>query len=156
MRNYFEHYAAVEALYEKFTAPVCQRFDLTSMEFTVLMFLANNPKFDTAAQIVRYRHLTKSHVSITIHSLQNSGLLQGHNDPSDRRIFRLSVTQAAAPIIRAGREIQQAFSRCLFADFSPEEQRQVQNFIRRVDANVIHAEEELENSHESGVNSIGQ
>ena len=142
MRNFFEHYASIEALYSKTVAPVCQRYDLTHMEFTVLMFLANNPKFDTAAQIVRFRRLTKSHVSITIHSLENSGLLKGRNDEADRRIYRLSVTDAAAPIISAGRAVQEEFSNRLFAGFSEEERQQVRDFMSRVDANASMAEDE--------------
>ena len=35
--------------------PVCKKYGLTQMEFNILLFLANNPECDTAAQIIRKR-----------------------------------------------------------------------------------------------------
>ena len=43
MKNYFAHCVDVEELYENMVSPVCEKYELTYMEFTVLMFLANNP-----------------------------------------------------------------------------------------------------------------
>ena len=77
MKNYFAHCVDVEELYENMVSPVCEKYELTYMEFTVLMFLTNNPQYDTATQIVKYHHLAKSHVSISIRSLQERGLILG-------------------------------------------------------------------------------
>ena len=52
LRNMFEHYAAGEKLYTSTVAPVCEAHELTYMEFTILLFLANNPQFDTASHVV--------------------------------------------------------------------------------------------------------
>ena len=65
----FDHITDGQNLYERTVMPVCRKFGLTYMEFTVLMFLQNNPQYDTAAQIVKIRRLTKSHVSVTLKSL---------------------------------------------------------------------------------------
>ena len=72
-----DHYASGEYLYDRMCAPLCQKHGLTHMEFVVLMFLANNPGFDTAAQIVKYRRLTKSHVSLAVRSLLERRFLIG-------------------------------------------------------------------------------
>ena len=64
-----DHYASGEYLYDRLCAPVCQEHGLTHMEFVVLMFLANYPGYDTAAQIVRYSRLTKSLVSLAVRAL---------------------------------------------------------------------------------------
>ena len=48
VKNYFAHCVDVEELYENMVSPVCEKYELTYMEFTVLMFLANNPQYDTA------------------------------------------------------------------------------------------------------------
>ena len=66
----FEHIFMGQNLYERTVMPVCRAFGLTYMEFTVLMFLVNNPQYDTAAQIVKIRRLAKSHVSISVKGLQ--------------------------------------------------------------------------------------
>ena len=52
-------------LYQDTVLPVCKKYGLTYMEFGVLMFLYNNPQYNTAAQIVSMRHIPKSHVSIS-------------------------------------------------------------------------------------------
>lgn len=140
MRNLFEHYASVEALYSKMMAPVCRACDLTYMELTVLLFLANHPRYDTAAQIVKYRHLTKSHASITIHSLENSGLLRSEHDPADRRVCHLRITPAAAPIIEKGHAAQQAFCQQLLAGLNSEEIDLFLSFLHRIDSNLEQAE----------------
>ena len=60
-------------LYQDTVLPVCKKYGLTYMEFGVLMFLYNNPQYNTAAQIVSVRHIPKSHVSISVKSLMGKG-----------------------------------------------------------------------------------
>jgi len=136
MENIFQHYAAGERLYTMTVAPVCEKYGLTYMEFTVLMFLANNPQFDTAAEIVKYRHLTKSHVSMSVRSLQERGLIQGEYREPNRRTIHLSVLEAAAPIVLDGREAQRAFGDVLFSGFSKQESARFTEFMDRIDKNI--------------------
>ena len=131
-----DHYASGEYLYEQMTAPVCQTYELTRMEFTVLMFLANNPKFDTAAQIVRYRRLTKSHVSLAVRSLLGRRLLIGEDGIEDRRTIHLSLTEDAMEIVEAGREVQRKFYDTVFSGFTQEEMEQIGKIIVRIDQNI--------------------
>jgi len=136
MENIFQHYAAGERLYTMTVAPVCEKYGLTYMEFTVLMFLANNPQFDTAAEIVKYRHLTKSHVSMSVRSLQERGLIKGEYREPNRRTIHLSVLEAAAPIVLDGREAQRAFGDVLFSGFSKQESARFTEFMDRIDKNI--------------------
>ena len=46
-----------------------QKYALTFMKFNMLLFLANNPAYTTAAQIVERRRLTKSHAFLSVRSL---------------------------------------------------------------------------------------
>ena len=136
MINIFEHYTSGEKLYEKMIAPVCEKHHLTNMEFTILMFLANNPQFDTAAEIVKYRHLTKSHVSISIRGLLERDLLHGGYLGNNRRSIHLTLTDRTAGIIEDGHDAQQQFRNALFAGFSQEELSLLNQFIERVDRNM--------------------
>ena len=86
-------------LYQDTVLPVCKKYGLTYMEFGVLMFLYNNPQYNTAAQIVSMRHIPKSHVSISVKSLMEKGLLRGEKC-KDKRAVRLSVTEFAEEIAR--------------------------------------------------------
>lgn len=136
MENIFFHYAATESLYTTTVNPVCEKYGLTYMEFTVLMFLANNPRFDTATDIVKYRRLSKSHVSMSVRSLVEKGLLQGEHAKSDRRTIHLSVLEAAMPIVTDGREAQQNFGNILFSGFSESEYNELISFMLRIDENI--------------------
>ncbi len=44
---------------------------LTHMEYDILMFLHNNPQHNTAAEIVKVRKSTKSHVSSSLKNLES-------------------------------------------------------------------------------------
>ena len=131
-----DHYASGEYLYEQMTASVCQQYELTRMEFTVLVFLANNPRFDTAAQIVKYRRLTKSHVSLAVRALLERRLLVGVDGVEDRRTIHLSLTDDAQEIVEAGREKQKEFYSAVFAGFTKEEMETIGGFINRIDHNI--------------------
>ncbi len=134
--NVFGQYEAREKLYTITTARLCKKYGLTHMEFTVLMFLANHPQFDTAVQIVKYRHLTKSHVSISVRGLQEKGLLKGEYCEPDHRTVHLKVLDAAKPVIDEGRAAQEAFVAMQFQGFSKEEFDLFVRFIKRINTNV--------------------
>lgn len=134
--NYFAHCIDVEELYKNEVAAVCEKYGLTYMEFTVLMFLANNPQHDTATQIVRYRHLAKSHVSISIRSLQERGLILGEHKGGNHRTIHLSVADKAKDIIADGRAAQSKFCEIIFAGFSKEEVEMLQQFTEQVNRNI--------------------
>ncbi|MDO4741166.1 MAG: MarR family transcriptional regulator [Eubacteriales bacterium] len=137
MESIFRHYAANESLYTETVAPVCEKHGLTFMEFTVLLFLANNPMFDTASEIVKYRHLTKSHVSLSVRSLQEKGLLRGEYHEPNRRTVHLTVLEAAEEVIREGRAAQQAYGDILFAGFTDAERELFVGFLEKIDGNVV-------------------
>ena len=117
-------------------SPVYEKYKLTYMEFTVLMFLANNPQYNTATQIVRYRHLAKSHVSISIRSLQERGLILGEHKGGNHRTIHLSVSDKARDIIAVGRAAQNKFCEIVFAGFSKEEMEKLQQFTEQVNRNI--------------------
>jgi len=144
MESLFRHYAANESLYTATVSPVCEKYGLTYMEFTVLMFLANNPQFDTASDIVRYRHLTKSHVSMSVHSLQDKGLLKGEHHEPNRRTVHLTVLEAAKPIVSDGRSAQKNYGNILFAGFTEAEYELFVSYMKRIDSNIT---ERLASAH---------
>lgn len=133
-----DHYASGEYLYSKMMNPVCDEFGLTHMELTVLMFLANNPCYDTAAIIVKLRRLTKSHVSISIRSLQQQGLLTGEYRDDDHRTIHLMLTKKADPIIHSGRIAQDKFYEALLSGFTEDEKQYLIGFAARIDNNIKH------------------
>ena len=122
--------------YDALMEPLCRRFELTRNELDVLLFLANNPSFDRAADIVRIRQMTKSHVSLSITNLEQRGLLTRAYDPDDRRTAHLQLTDAAREITEAGACIQEQFFACVFADLSEEELILWRSILERVCRNI--------------------
>ena len=57
-------------LYGRMLEPVCRLYVLTRMELDILLFLANNPGYDTAADMVERRQLAKSQVSSSVAQLE--------------------------------------------------------------------------------------
>lgn len=136
MKNLFEHYAAIKDMYAQIVMPVCKKHSLTYMEFTVLMFLANNPQYKTAAEIVKYRHLAKSHVSVSVQGLKARGLLVTETQEHDRRSTLLFVHESAQEIVSDGTAAQQRFGTLLYTGFTEEERDMMIQFSERVDQNI--------------------
>ena len=139
----FEHIFMGQNLYERTVMPVCREFGLTYMEFTVLMFLVNNPQYDTAAQIVKIRRLAKSHVSISVKGLQERGFVKGLYFPGNQKTLHLQVTEAADPIIEAGLAAQREFGTILARGFTPEELDQLMKLTEKIHENM--KQEETQN-----------
>ena len=132
----FEHIFMGQSVYEKSVMPVCKTYGLTYMEFTVLMFLQNNPKYDTAAQLVKIRRLSKSHVSVSVKGLQEKGLVKGVYYPGNQKTLHLLLTEAAKPVVEAGIRAQREFGAMLVRGFSPEEVAQLQYLTDKLHENM--------------------
>ena len=136
MMSVFEQFSSAKNLYQRYIWPVCRQFGLTQMEFHILLFLANNPEYDTAAQVVKYRNLATSHVSVSVKALQEKGLLEGYYLPGDRKSVHLRLCAASEPVVLAGKQAQGAFGKQLVQGFSEEEVEQLGTFIQRIQNNM--------------------
>ena len=122
--------------YNDLIDPVCKKYGLTQMEFHILLFLANNPECDTAAQIIKKRAFTKSHVSVSVRSLEERGLLVGEYQGINRRTIHLKLTDSAAPIISDGKNVQKKAAEIICRGFSPDEHRKLFEFMNRINTNI--------------------
>lgn len=136
MLHIWENYAIGKSLYSRLIEPVCKKYQLTQMEFNILMFLANNPQFNTATDIVETRRLSKSHVSISLRSLQERGYIAGEYLGRNHRTIYLKLCDTALEIISEGREAQQQFTSVLTADFTPEELDTLKDYLNRITNNI--------------------
>lgn len=80
---------------------VCDQYGLTQMEYDILMFLYNNPRHDTAAEIVRIRKSTKSHVSTSLKNLENKGLVERIQSKDNKKHIEIILLDKAEPIVEA-------------------------------------------------------
>jgi len=123
-------------LYISLFGSLLEKYQLTQLEIDILLFLANNPSFDTARDIVEKRHLAKSHVSSGVESLASRGLLERSRQDGNRKTIHLHLTEKAVPIVNEGRAIQMHYGELLLKGFSDQEKEQLFRFLERAAENV--------------------
>ena len=123
-------------------APLLAEADLTMREVHVLLFLANNPGYDTARDISELRGLSKSQVSQAVELLAAEGFLLRTPDEADRRVVHLSITPAGLPLARECQTIQTACGQRLLAGLSEEQEQQLALLLETVLDNGSHLTEE--------------
>lgn len=134
--NFWEHQGAVKTLYNKCVSQTCQRYGITRMEVDILLFLANNPSFDTAAEIIELRHLAKSQVSSSIKLLEQRGFLRREYAQGNRKTAHLILCDASEPIIHDGQSAQEQFISAMLKGFSSSEIAAMENFNQRIWNNI--------------------
>ena len=107
--------------------PLCQEIEMPQTAFDILMFLANNPEFKTARDIVECRYIKANLVSVNVESLVREGYLTRETSPGDRRKIRLVCTEKAGPVVERGRQLQSQFAREMFKNV---DERQKEDFFQ--------------------------
>lgn len=139
--NYFDTMARAQKGYARLMEPICKKWDLTRNELDVLLFLANNPEMDRAADIVQHRGMSKSHVSLSISNLEKRGLVIREEDSADRRIVHLHLAESAREITEKGRGVQKNFFSYLHQGVTQEQLDLMIDFAKRVSENIRNIEE---------------
>jgi len=127
-------------------ARLLERTGLGATELDVLLFLANNPGYDTARDISEMRSLVKSQVSRAVETLARRGLLLRTPDGGDRRIVHLSVTEAGLPAVREGQALQEKAALALTDGLGDAELKQLGDLLGTVFGNA----EKLAGGEEQG------
>ena len=117
-------------------APLAEETGLSMRELQVLLFLINNPGYDTARDITVLRGISKSQVSQAVDLLWAEGLLDRTPDSADRRIVHLSITEAGLPVARRAQEVQNACGVSLLSGLSADETAQLFALVDRVVCNT--------------------
>ncbi len=82
---FWDKHKTITSYYELLSGEVCERYELTQMEYDILMFLHNNPQHNTAAEIVKVRKSTKSHVSTSLKKLENKELVERKQSKDNKK-----------------------------------------------------------------------
>ncbi len=140
--NYFDAMASVKKSYSKLLDPICQEWKLTRNELDIILFLYNNPEYDRAADIVSHRGIAKSHVSLSVASLEEKGLLLRRFSEQDRRTAHLELRDQGRVIAGQAREKQMQYFSALYQGISAEEFEAWKNITKKIRENL----ENIENS----------
>ena len=130
------HVLSIENFYAKYRKLIMNEFALSAAETDVLMFLANNPDFDTASHISKIRKIPKSQVSLAVNSLCEKGLLIGVYTEGNKKSIHLSPTDKAQPIIDYGKTVQKEFICALCHGFSDADTAEFKRLYTKISDNI--------------------
>ena len=111
------------AAYKAAQKKVCKAWNVPEVSLDILLFLANNPEYTTARDIVEVRSIKANLVSQHVDRMVREGYLCRKEVQGDRRKRDLSLTEKAMPIVEAGRRMQTDFFETLFHGVSEEEKQ---------------------------------
>ena len=143
--NPWEHQNAIKTLYSKCVGEICDKHKITRIELDILLFLANNPCFDTATDIIEIRYLAKSQVSASIKLLEDRGFIKKTYADNNRKTAHLVVCDAASALIADGRAAQERFLAIMLKGFTQEEIDSMKQYNERMWKNIdCYLKEEIE------------
>ena len=137
---FWDKHKTITSYYELLSGRVCDQYGLTQMEYDILMFLHNNPQHNTAAEIVKVRKSTKSHVSISLKNLESKGLVERIQSETNKKHIEIVLLDKAELIVEAGINAQKEFAQDVLSGLTEEEKRMCINVFNKICNN---AEEHL-------------
>ena len=137
---FWDKHKTITSYYELLSGRVCDEYGLTQMEYDILMFLHNNPQHNTAAEIVKVRKSTKSHVSISLKNLESKGLVERIQSETNKKHIEIALLDKAELIVEAGINAQKEFAQDVLSGLTEEEKRMCINVFFKICNN---AEEHL-------------
>ena len=139
--NFFDSTLRAKKKYAQLLEPICEAYGLTRNELDVMLFLANNPQYDRAADIVTRRGIAKSHVSLSVGNLEKRGFLTRRFDENDRRTVHLTLSEEASAIAKAARAEQIRFFKRIYHGLTQEEMALWHNLYTKVCINIEHLDD---------------
>ena len=122
--------------YHEMFENIIQQYQVNQIEIDVLAFLANNPEYKYAQDIVSVRRISKGHVSMAIDSLTKKEFLRRTPDPNNRICNILVITDKAKELVKDIQAIQLTYIKNAYQDFSEEEMKKYKEFEERIYRNL--------------------
>ena len=118
---FWDKHKTITSYYELLSGKVCDKYELTQMEYDILMFLHNNPQNNTAAEIVKIRKSTKSHVSTSLKNLENKKLVERKQSEENKKHVEIFLLDKAELIVEEGINAQKQFAQNVLSGLTEEE-----------------------------------
>lgn len=118
---FWDMHKTITSYYELLSGKVCDKYELTQMEYDILMFLYNNPQNNTAAEIVKIRKSTKSHVSTSLKNLENKKLIERKQSEENKKHVEIFLLDKAELIVEEGINAQKQFAQNVLSGLTEEE-----------------------------------
>lgn len=115
---------------------ILKEYDLTQIEVDILAFLANNPQYNHAQDIVDLRGISKAHVSLAIEKLVKRGWMRREPDQNNRRCNILILTNQSQDIVLKIQHIQQKYNQIAFHGLNETDIHTYQNIVNQIFENL--------------------
>ena len=122
--------------YSETCKPLCHELNIPQTAFDILLFLANNPEYKTARDIVEIRKIKANLVSVNVDKLVNEGYLERKSVEGDRRKVNLICTEKSKEIIQEGQKLQQSFVEKLFEGMEEYTRKALQKGMAHMETNI--------------------
>lgn len=149
--HFWDQHKTITYYYETLTRSVCDQYELTQMEYDILMFLYNNPLYNTAADIVKVRKSTKSHVSTSLKFLEDKGFIEKKQSENNKKHIEIILLDSAQEIVQAGLTVQKEFVKKMFRGLTEEEMVMCKSVFSKICNN---AESCLKDRRERGLKNV--
>ena len=130
--HFWDKHKTITSYYELLSGEVCDQYGLTQMEYDILMFLHNNPQNNTAAEIVKIRKSTKSHVSTSLKTLENKGLVERKQSKENKKHIEIFLLDKAELIVEAGLNAQKEFAKNVLSGMTDEEKHMCKKVFDKI------------------------
>ena len=118
---FWDKHKTITSYYGLLSSRICDQYGLTQMEYDILMFLHNNPHHNTAAEILKIRKSTKSHVSTSLKKLENKGFIERIQSEDNKKHIEIVLLDKAELIVEAGINVQKQFAQNVLSGLTEEE-----------------------------------
>lgn len=132
----WESINTIKSAYNRYVKPVCDEYNLSRIEFDIIMSLANNPQYNTAAEICKMRNFTKSHVSAALTALESRGYVHKFYTDHNHKTLRLKLTEQAANIVVDGQSAQESFVAQITRGLDSKDLARFKSYMETVDRNA--------------------
>lgn len=133
---FWDQHKPITLYYEMLTASTCDKYDLKKMEYDILMFLYHNPEYNTAADIVRIRKSTKSHVSTALKVLEERGYITKKTSSNNKKRVELFLEDSAIEIVKEGLDVQNQFAHDILQGLTEEEIKVCSRVFKKICRNA--------------------
>ena len=116
--------------------PVCNKYELSQIEADILLFLKNNPEYNTATDIAAVRGLAKPNISTALERMRRRDMLTVKRDPHNRRTNRIALLEKGYYIARELGSCQAAYFSGMLKGIPDDILQTVHDFLRQTNQNI--------------------
>ncbi len=129
------------SVYQSMCEGICLEYGIQQPALDILLFLDNNPQYNTARDICHVRCIRPNVVSFHVERLVADGYLERSPVEGDRRKIQLSCTEKARQVTQKGRVVQQEFYEALHAGLCEEDRQVMRHCFQVIERNVHQLQE---------------